>query len=136
ERFLKDASREFPEDVAQLRPRIAANRSFFHKHGYVVSIGLCNPLISGCAVPVWSDHYQTHLVLAIGILSTLYDEKRMHREVAPEMLELAQAIGQPTHAILNDDGASFGDPARDGTARSKNKKNNNKEARDELVART
>jgi hypothetical protein len=59
----------------------------------------------------------------------------MHREVAPEMLELAHAIGQPTQAMSDDDGASFGNPARDRTARSKDK-NNNKDARDELAART
>jgi len=135
ERFLKEAAREFPDDIPQLRPRIAENRQFFHEHGYVVSIGLCNPLISGCGVPVWSDHYQTHLVLSIGILSSLYDENRMHREVAPEMLELAHAIGQPTQAISDDDVASFRNPPRDKTARPKNK-NHNKEARDELVART
>src|SRR4051812_555125 len=134
DRFLKDAGREFPDHVAQLRPRIAANRTFFHKHGYVVSIGLCNPLISGCAVPVWSEHYQTHLVLAIGILSTLYDENRMHREVAPEMLELANAVGQPTRA-MSDDTESFLIRPRDGAARS-SKNNNNKEPGDELVART
>jgi hypothetical protein len=58
----------------------------------------------------------------------------MHREVAPEMLELAHAIGQPTQAISDDDVASFRNPPRDKTARLKNK--NNKEARDELVART
>lgn len=133
ERFLKDAAREFPEHVAQLRPRIAANRTFFHKHGYVVSIGLCNPLISGCAVPVWSEHYQTHLVLAIGILSTLYDENRMHREVASEMLELANAVGQPTHTV-SDDTESFRIRPRDTATRSN--KNNNKELGDELAART
>ena len=99
-----------------------------------MSIGLCNPLISGCGVPVWSDHYQTHLVLSIGILSTLYDEKRMHREVAPEMLELAHAVGQPTQAISDDDAASFHNSPSDKSARPN--KNNNKEPRDELVART
>jgi DNA-binding IclR family transcriptional regulator len=134
ERLLKDDSREFPEDVAQLRPRIAANRAFFHDHGYVVSIGLCNPLISGCAVPVWSDHYQTHLILAIGILSTLYDENRMHREVAPEMLGLAHAVGQPTHAISDDEVVGHRLPPRDKSAQPN--KNKNKEARDELAART
>ena len=55
--------------------------TFFHKHGYVVSIGLCNPLISGLRFR-YGEHYQTHLVLAIGILSTLYDEDRMHRSGA------------------------------------------------------
>ena len=134
ERFLKEAAREFPDDVEQLWPRIAANRSFFHKHGYVVSIGLCNPLISGCAVPVWSDHYQTHLVLAIGILSTLYDDERMHREVAPEMLELAHKVGQSTQSLSDDDALSLRSLSRERAAHLD--KNNNKDARNELVART
>ena len=134
ERFLNEAAREFPDDVEQLWPRIAANRSFFHKHGYVVSIGLCNPLISGCAVPVWSDHYQTHLVLAIGILSTLYNEERMHREVAPEMLELAHKVGQSTQSLSDDDAPGFLSLTREQATRPH--KNNNKDARNELVART
>jgi hypothetical protein len=44
-------------------------------------------------VPVWSPQYQTFVVVTIGLLSAMFDEKRLHREVAPQMLELGGAIG-------------------------------------------
>ena len=31
--------------------------------------------------------------MTIGLLSAMFDEKRLHREVAPQMLELGAAIG-------------------------------------------
>jgi hypothetical protein len=83
-------------------------------------------------VPVWSDHYQTHLTLAIGILSTLYDEARMHREVAPEMLELAHAIGGLSNAIADDRSASRDLAMR--AVRTPNK--TKKDSMDDLAART
>jgi hypothetical protein len=33
------------------------------------------------------------VVTTIGLLSAMYDEKRLHKEVAPHMLELGAAIG-------------------------------------------
>jgi hypothetical protein len=44
-------------------------------------------------VPLWSPQYQTFVVVTIGLLSAMYDEKRLHREVAPTMLELSAVIG-------------------------------------------
>jgi hypothetical protein len=44
-------------------------------------------------VPMWSPQYQTYVVTTIGLLSAMYDEKRLHREVAPRMLELGAAVG-------------------------------------------
>jgi hypothetical protein len=32
-------------------------------------------------------------VVTIGLLSAMYDEKRLHKEVAPRMLELGAAVG-------------------------------------------
>ena len=42
---------------------------------------------------MWSPQYQTYVVTTIGLLSAMYDEKRLHREVAPRMLELGAAVG-------------------------------------------
>jgi hypothetical protein len=44
-------------------------------------------------VPLWSPQYQTYVVCTIGLLSAMYDEKRLHKEVAPQMIELAVAVG-------------------------------------------
>jgi hypothetical protein len=44
-------------------------------------------------VPLWSPQYQTFVVVTIGLLSAMYDEKRLHTEVAPRLLELSAAIG-------------------------------------------
>ena len=63
------------------------------EHGYVVACGLWSPHINGLAVPVWSPQYQTFVVVTIGLLSAMYDEKRLHQEVAPKMLELSAAVG-------------------------------------------
>jgi hypothetical protein len=63
------------------------------EHGYVVACGTWSPHINGCAVPLWSPQYQTFVVATIGLLSAMFDEKRLHREVAAAMLELGAAIG-------------------------------------------
>jgi hypothetical protein len=76
-----------------LKPRIEGNRRHLREHGYVVACGLWSPHINGLAVPLWSPQYQTYVVATIGLLSVMFDEKRLHREVAPPMRELAAAIG-------------------------------------------
>ena len=48
---------------------------------------------NGVAVPLWSPQYQTYVVATIGLLSAMYDEARLHREVAPQMVDLAAALG-------------------------------------------
>jgi hypothetical protein len=58
-----------------------------------VACGLWSPHINGLAVPLWSPQYQTFVVVTIGLLSAMYDEKRLHKEVAPKLLELSAAIG-------------------------------------------
>ena len=63
------------------------------EHGYVVGCGTWSPHINGCAVPVWSPQYQTFVVVTIGLLSAMFDEKRLHKEVAPQMLQLGAAVG-------------------------------------------
>ena len=55
--------------------------------------GLWSPHINGLAVPLWSPQYQTFVVATIGLLSAMYDEKRLHKEVAPKLLELGAALG-------------------------------------------
>jgi hypothetical protein len=47
---------------------------------------------------LWSPQYQTYVVVTIGLLSNLYDEMRLHRDVAPKMLELSLSI----RAMLED----------------------------------
>ena len=65
----------------------------WRERGYVVGCGTWSPHINGCAVPVWSPQYQTFVVVTIGLLSAMFDEKRLHAEVAPQMIELGAAIG-------------------------------------------
>jgi DNA-binding IclR family transcriptional regulator len=91
--LLAEMEREIPAGAKLLRPRIEANRRFLREHGYVVACGLWSPHINGLAVPLWSPQYQTFVVVTIGLLSAMYDEKRLHKEVAPRMLELGVAVG-------------------------------------------
>jgi hypothetical protein len=91
--LMAEMEREIPEDARILKPRIEGNRRHLREHGYVVACGLWSPHINGLAIPLWSPQYQTYVVATIGLLSAMYDEKRLHREVAPPMLELGAAIG-------------------------------------------
>ncbi len=91
--FLAEMEREMPEAAKTLRPRIESNRRFLKEHGYVTACGLWSPHINGVAVPLWSPQYQTFVVVTIGLLSAMFDEKRLHREVAPQMIELGVAVG-------------------------------------------
>ena len=93
EALLVDMEREIPDVAKVLRPRIENNRRFYNEHGYVVACGLWSPHINGLAVPLWSPQYQTFVVVTIGLLAAMYDEKRLHREVAPPMIKLAAAVG-------------------------------------------
>jgi DNA-binding IclR family transcriptional regulator len=90
--LLAEMEREIPESAKLLRSSIEGNRSFLYEHGYVVGCGTWSPHINGLAVPLWSPQYQTFVVVTIGLLSAMYDEKRLHREVAPRMLELGVVI--------------------------------------------
>jgi len=91
--LLAEMERESPEDAKLLRPRLAGNRKFLREHGYVVACGLWSPHINGVAVPLWSPQYQTFVVVTIGLLSAMYDENRLHEEVAPRILQLSASIG-------------------------------------------
>ncbi len=91
--LLAEMEREVPQDAKLLRPRLEANRRFLRERGYVVACGLWSPHINGLAVPLWSPQYQTYVVVTIGLLSAIYDERRLHKEVAPRILELSAAIG-------------------------------------------
>ena len=91
--LIAEMEREIPEAAKILKPRIEANRRHLREHGYVVACGLWSPHINGVAVPMWSPQYQTYVVTTIGLLSSMYDEKRLHKEVAPHMLELGAAVG-------------------------------------------
>src|SRR6266404_1816207 len=91
--LLAEMARESPAGAKLLRPRIETNRRFLREHGYVVACGLWSPHINGLAVPLWSPQYQTYVVVTIGLLSAMYDEKRLHKEVAPRLLELGAAVG-------------------------------------------
>jgi DNA-binding IclR family transcriptional regulator len=91
--LIAEMEREVPEAARLLTPRIDGNRKFLREHGYVVACGLWSPHINGCAVPMWSPQYQTVVVVTIGLLSAMFDEKRLHQEVAPRMIELGMAVG-------------------------------------------
>jgi DNA-binding IclR family transcriptional regulator len=90
--FLTEMEREVPDGAKLLRPRIENNRRSLRERGYVVACGLWSPHINGLAVPLWSPQYQTFVVVTIGLLAAMFDEKRLHREVAPQMIQLAAAV--------------------------------------------
>lgn len=88
----EDMRREIPDDARLLDARIEDNRRALRDDGYVVSCGLWNPHISGISVPLWSPRYRDHLVLTIGLLSAMYDARRLREEVAPRLLQLSRAV--------------------------------------------
>jgi len=90
--LIAEMEREAPDAAKILKPRMDANRSFLREHGYVVACGLWSPHINGVAVPMWSPQYQTIVVVTIGLLAAMYDEERLHREVAPLMLSLGKNV--------------------------------------------
>jgi DNA-binding IclR family transcriptional regulator len=90
--LLVEMEREMPEAAQALRPRLAANRLHLQQHGYVTACGLWSAHINGLALPLWSPQYQTYVVLTIGLLSAMYDEARLHEEVARPMLELGRTV--------------------------------------------
>ena len=97
--LLAEMEREIPQEAKCLRASLEHNRGFLRERGYVVACGSWSPHINGLAVPLWSPQYQTFVVVTIGLLSAMYDEARLHREVAPLMLELSAAIsGMLDHA--------------------------------------
>jgi DNA-binding IclR family transcriptional regulator len=91
--LLAEMEREIPQQAKLLRPRLDDNRRFLREHGYVVACGLWSPHINGVAAPLWSPQYQTFVVVSIGLLAAMFDENRLHEEVAPRLLELSGAIG-------------------------------------------
>ena len=132
--LLAEMEREIPESAKLLRPLLERNRKFLREHGYVVACGLWSPHINGLAVPLWSPQYRTFVVVTIGLLSAMYDEKRLHKEVAPRLLELSVAIGG---LLDGDDGELFGHHAQGKPLPAPNHKNNKiikAEERNELEA--
>jgi DNA-binding IclR family transcriptional regulator len=91
--LLAEMEREIPSAAKLLRPRLENNRVHLRERGYVVACGLWSPHINGLAVPLWSPQYQTFVVVTIGLLSAMFDETRLHKEVAVPMIELARTIG-------------------------------------------
>lgn len=90
--LVTEIQREAPADAALLSERIETDRAMLRERGYVVSCGLFSPHINGIAVPIWSPQYQTYVMVTIGVLAAMYDEQRLHDEVAPALLKLAAAI--------------------------------------------
>ncbi|MCP9629501.1 IclR family transcriptional regulator [Rhodopseudomonas palustris] len=90
--FLTEIEREEPEQAPVLRERLEASRTMLRERGYVISCGVFSPHVNGVAVPMWSPQYQTHVVVNIGLLGAMYDEQRIHDEVAPALLRLKGVI--------------------------------------------
>src|SRR6187551_2359169 len=90
--LIAEMAREIPDHAALLKSRIEGNRRCLREHGYVVGCGTWSPHINGLAVPIWSPQYQTFVVVTIGLLAAMYDEKRLHKEVAPRMVDLGFAV--------------------------------------------
>jgi DNA-binding IclR family transcriptional regulator len=102
EALLADMERELPAEAADLRPWMAPDRQSLHENGYVVSCKLWSPRIHGIATPLWSAKYRTFLVISVGVLSTMYDEARLHHDVAPALLALREEVA---HILESADGA-------------------------------
>jgi len=134
--LLLEMEREDPESAKLLRPRIEDNRRFLREHGYVVVCGLWSPHINGLAVPLWSPQYQTYVVITIGLLSAMYDEKRLHQEVARPMLELGQAIASLLEGAEGDIFSGRLQPKPLTVAAKKNNKSAITEETNDLEART
>jgi DNA-binding IclR family transcriptional regulator len=134
--LIAEMEREIPEGARMLKPRIEANRQFLREHGYVVACGLWSPHINGLAVPLWSPQYQTFVVVTIGLLSGMYDEKRLHKEVAPQMLELSTAVASLLEGADSDIFSSRLERKPLLPATANNKKIINTEATNELEAGT
>ena len=90
--LVAEMERDTQGNAGLLKSRIEDNRRHLREHGYVVGCGTWSPHINGCAVPVWSPQYQTFVVVTIGLLSAMFDEKRLHKEAAPPMLQLGASI--------------------------------------------
>ena len=137
--MLAEMARENPEGAKLLQPRLEHNRRFLREHGYVVACGLWSPHINGLAVPLWSPQYQTYVVITIGLLSAMYDENRLHQEVARPMLELGQAIAGLLEGAEGDIFSNRLQQKPLPLAAKNNKKNNKTamtEETDDLEART
>lgn len=93
ETLVAEMERERPEDATVLRPRMDVNRRHLQEKGYIVSCGLWSPHINGIAAPLWSPQYQTYVVVTIGVLAAMYDEQRLHSEVAPQLRDLVRGVG-------------------------------------------
>ncbi|MGJ4939747.1 IclR family transcriptional regulator [Bradyrhizobium sp. HKCCYLS1011] len=137
--LLAEMEREMPEAAKLLRPRLEHNRQFLKERGYVVACGLWSPHINGLALPLWSPQYQTYVVLTIGLLAAMYDETRLHEEVARPMLELGRTIGALLQGAETDVFNNRMERKPLPVTAKSNHKNNNKitmtEEVDELAAR-
>ncbi len=134
--LIAEMEREIPEGAKLVKPRIEANRQFLRERGYVVACGLWSPHINGLAVPLWSPQYQTFVVVTIGLLSAMYDEKRLHKEVAPQMLQLSAAVGSLLEGADGDIFTSRLERKPLSSASHNNKKIINTEETNELEAGT
>jgi DNA-binding IclR family transcriptional regulator len=134
--LIAEMEREIPEGARLLKPRIEANRQFLRERGYVVACGLWSPHINGLAVPLWSPQYQTFVVVTIGLLAAMYDEKRLHKEVAPQILELSAAVGSLLEGADSDIFSSRLERKPLAPAPANNKKIINTEETNELEAGT
>ncbi|MDB5653112.1 MAG: transcriptional regulator, IclR family [Tardiphaga sp.] len=90
--LITEMSREMLEDSKILRSRVEFNRESLRERGYVITGGMFSPHITGIAAPIWSPQYQTYVVVTIGLLASMYDEARLHAEVAPVLMKLTAAI--------------------------------------------
>ncbi|RIK99014.1 MAG: transcriptional regulator [Proteobacteria bacterium] len=116
EALVADMARELREEADKLRSRMAQDRQSLRENGYVVSCKLWHPHIHGIATPLWSAKYRTFLVITIGLVATMYDEARLHKDVAPELLALREDVAlvlERSDGALLMTGAAGAVPPRD-----------------------
>ena len=96
--LVADLARENPENGGRLREAIIAGRELLATRGYVIANGL-TPQIMGVAAPIWSPQYQTFVVVTIGVLAEMYDEQRLHDEIAPVLLALSRTVEEIVQGV-------------------------------------
>lgn len=97
--FIAEISRRDAADGELLRSSVEANRASLAERGFVTVNNLWTPHISGIATPIWSPHYQTFVVVTVGLLSAMYTDERLVDEVGPILTSLAKTVEQMVQRV-------------------------------------
>jgi DNA-binding IclR family transcriptional regulator len=91
-RLLGELARHHGSEWPEISARIEAARDSIAKRGYVVNSGAYHRDINAMAVPIVPNSGGQVLALNLGGPSAIVPVKRLEKEVAPRLLELANVI--------------------------------------------